>query len=257
MKYLLICLLLQNILLILLLVRDKNDGEKELFIRQQWTPLNVVFIIFPITIFILVICLLAYYLTGVITLNLLKFLDENYLYFMLPFMTLLIIVLFRSKGQSIRVLGMDKSKLTKDLIIGICVSLLGHIIGIIFYLLIKQVRPDFHLASSPILKEYPSISASFAIFIVAAIFWSPIVEEIIYRGILYSVFRKKYGAYIGIVITSLLFSLIHFTIAPGFILTGIILGILYEKTESIITPTAAHITHNILWLLTEIYFLNY
>lgn len=45
MKNILSSALLQLFLLVFLLAKDKNDGEKELFRRQQWKPFDVLIIV--------------------------------------------------------------------------------------------------------------------------------------------------------------------------------------------------------------------
>jgi membrane protease YdiL (CAAX protease family) len=73
-------------------------------------------------------------------------------------------------------------------------------------------------------------------------FWvfllAPILEEIFFRGILYSPYRKKYGVTIAICITSIIFILFHST--GGNLLAPIIYCVLYEKYESLVFPIVAH-----------------
>ncbi len=256
MRTLIIYLFFQNILLLLLFANDKNDGEKEIFKRQRWTASNVVFIILPMTIFILFLYFVVYYLSHLTNTDLFIPTAKYYPYALLLFATFLLIVLFRAKKQSIRVLGVKKKNLGKIIGIGLGVSLLSYASYFILYLLMKQLKPDFHLASSLIAKQYLSNPLSFVIYFCANVFWSPIVEESMYRGIIYSPYRKKFGPKIAILITSLLSSFIHFEITFAAVLIGFLWGILYEKTESIVSPVVAHSIHNLLWFLTEIYVLT-
>ena len=54
-------------------------------------------------------------------------------------------------------------------------------------------------------------SSRWAVFLVAfmATFTAPLVEEVIYRGILYSAFQRTFGVAAGIVVVTLLFALVH------------------------------------------------
>jgi len=54
-------------------------------------------------------------------------------------------------------------------------------------------------------------SSRSAVFIVAflATFTAPIVEEVIYRGVLYSAFQRKLGVPIGVLLVTILFALVH------------------------------------------------
>ncbi|PEL29391.1 CPBP family intramembrane glutamic endopeptidase [Bacillus pseudomycoides] len=82
------------------------------------------------------------------------------------------------------------------------------------------------------------------IFSVAII--TPIKEEVLYRGILYRFFEGKYNFIIGIIISSVVFGLLH----GGFPITAIIMGmvfaILYKKTQSIFPSIVLHISWNFL-----------
>ncbi|UOX99369.1 CPBP family intramembrane metalloprotease (plasmid) [Bacillus cereus] len=82
------------------------------------------------------------------------------------------------------------------------------------------------------------------IFSVAII--TPIKEEVLYRGILYRFFEGKYNFIIGMIISSVVFGLLH----GGFPITAIIMGmvfaILYKKTQSILPSIVLHISWNFL-----------
>ena len=55
-------------------------------------------------------------------------------------------------------------------------------------------------------------SSRYVVFLVAfvATFSAPIVEEVVYRGVLYSAFQKSFGIPIAVVFVTLVFALIHF-----------------------------------------------
>ncbi|MBU1912701.1 MAG: CPBP family intramembrane metalloprotease [Candidatus Omnitrophica bacterium] len=74
----------------------------------------------------------------------------------------------------------------------------------------------------------------------------PIIEEIFFRGFLYSAVRKRFGVLSGVLLSAALFSMLHTNIA-GFapiMILGILMAFLYETTGSLIAPMAVHILHN-------------
>ncbi|PIW68138.1 MAG: hypothetical protein COW10_04005 [Candidatus Omnitrophica bacterium CG12_big_fil_rev_8_21_14_0_65_42_8] len=74
----------------------------------------------------------------------------------------------------------------------------------------------------------------------------PIVEEIFFRGFLYSAVKKRFGVLIGALLSGALFSILHVNIA-GFLpimILGVLMAFLYEATGSLVTSTAVHILHN-------------
>ena len=74
----------------------------------------------------------------------------------------------------------------------------------------------------------------------------PIIEEMFFRGFMYSALRKRLGIWAGAFLSGSIFSLLH-TNVVGFlpIMTlGVLLAYLYEKTGSLVAPIAVHIIHN-------------
>lgn len=82
--------------------------------------------------------------------------------------------------------------------------------------------------------------------ILAVVVIAPIVEEIILRGMVLRGFLKHYSVRKSILLSALLFGLLHMN--PWQFISafaaGIILGYLYEKTNSIITTIFAHALNN-------------
>ncbi len=79
------------------------------------------------------------------------------------------------------------------------------------------------------------------LFIIGALL-APLAEELFYRGMVYPVFRHKFGPIPAMIMAGTLFGIVHFDswrvipLAVG----GIILSYIYEKTNSILVTTMAH-----------------
>lgn len=74
----------------------------------------------------------------------------------------------------------------------------------------------------------------------------PVIEEIFFRGFLYSAAKKRFGILLGALLSGALFSILHTNIA-GFLpimILGILMAFLYETTGSLISSMSAHILHN-------------
>ncbi|MBJ8053321.1 CPBP family intramembrane metalloprotease [Bacillus cereus] len=84
------------------------------------------------------------------------------------------------------------------------------------------------------------------IYVLSVAIITPIKEEILYRGILYRFFEKKYSFLVGIIISSFIFGILH----GGFPITAMIMGIvfamLYKKAQSIVPSIILHIVWNLL-----------
>ena len=96
------------------------------------------------------------------------------------------------------------------------------------------------------------ILALFCVIIVA-----PFVEELVFRGIIFTKVRHVFNANVAILLSGFLFGLVH--IVTGSLITivftilgGILLGIIYEKTDSFLTVVIAHIMINIAGMLASL-----
>ncbi|MBL4937883.1 CPBP family intramembrane metalloprotease [Clostridium sp. YIM B02515] len=86
-----------------------------------------------------------------------------------------------------------------------------------------------------------------ALLICYEIVIGPIIEEILFRGIMLNGLMKRYSNKMAIITSSLIFGLVHFNVyqlCMAF-LFGIFLAFLYLKTHSIILCIFAHVFHNI------------
>ena len=96
---------------------------------------------------------------------------------------------------------------------------------------------------------------------IATVIISPIFEEILYRGLMYNKLKEISNAFIGVLISSILFALLHipkygFGINTFFLfLVGILLAYCYEKTDNIYVPIFVHSINNFfIFLFNYVYF---
>ncbi|SLM27348.1 putative metal-dependent membrane protease [Desulfamplus magnetovallimortis] len=129
----------------------------------------------------------------------------------------------------------------------ICFSGMTLVAGIAF-LLLTGINPlKFILFSMP--KEKMDI----VLFLVTGGLVSPVAEELFFRGILYSFFRK-YGTGVAVVISTTLFALSHFSgdnIPLVQITGGLLFAIAFEHSGNIVAPITIHILANM-----GIFFIN-
>ena len=90
-------------------------------------------------------------------------------------------------------------------------------------------------------------------FIATCIF-APICEEIIFRFGLYEKINKKFNVVISILITSIIFSIIHFYQLDGIIILltiSTIWNYAYYKTNNLLYPIIFHFLHNLYALISN------
>lgn len=84
---------------------------------------------------------------------------------------------------------------------------------------------------------------------------SPIIDELTFRNVLFKRLTKKFDIYIGIIVSSIIFSAIN--ICPeiiGTLVLGIINCILYVKYENILIPMFIYFINNFFYMLASIPF---
>lgn len=86
---------------------------------------------------------------------------------------------------------------------------------------------------------------------VLSVILAPIIEEIVFRGIMFPALRKHYGVIVGIIASSLVFTLVHINILQmiSALPLGIYLAIMYHRTGSIIPGIVLHALWNLIVLL--------
>jgi uncharacterized protein len=121
--------------------------------------------------------------------------------------------------------------------------------SIVFYLLSLSV-PSYvsqFLARNVMLSGqnslYPQLYDRLMLFLL--LICSPLIEELIFRGILLQRWSMKWGLRWGIVASSVLFGMLHFNNPIGLTLFGLVMGLLYVRTRSLWVPVACHSLNNL------------
>jgi membrane protease YdiL (CAAX protease family) len=76
---------------------------------------------------------------------------------------------------------------------------------------------------------------------------TPVLEEILFRGLLFFTLRNRFGAWQAALLSSLLFSAVHFYSLPGFLMTfwsGFVWAIGFERAHSLLPGIIAHAIYN-------------
>ncbi|ATP40974.1 CPBP family intramembrane metalloprotease [Solibacillus sp. R5-41] len=150
---------------------------------------------------------------------------------------------------------MTGARWTKYLSLTACLQLAAYASGIavlmfVFLRLENKIRDFFYnFLSSEEIAYVPLIV--YILFFVNICILAPIWEELFFRGILLRRLTLKWSPQKSIIVSSLLFGLIHvnpITVLFAFFF-GCVLGYAYLKTKSIIVPIVVHSFSNILGFL--------
>ena len=138
-------------------------------------------------------------------------------------------------------LGLQFKNRKVDFIVGIGLGILVMGIGYVLLLLLNEISFD------KIVFEPVNILISFVLFACVAV-----MEEFLFRGYILRNLMISFNKYIALIISSILFALIHgmnpnmdgFS-AMSLFLAGILLGITYIYTKNLWFPVALHLSWNL------------
>jgi membrane protease YdiL (CAAX protease family) len=89
--------------------------------------------------------------------------------------------------------------------------------------------------------------------VIVAVIVAPITEEFLFRGIVFRAIRDRRGFWVGAIVSSLVFGLVHFVPAPWqdtvllqavMVCTGLALASIYEWRGNLLTPIVTHMAFN-------------
>ncbi len=89
----------------------------------------------------------------------------------------------------------------------------------------------------------------FTINRIIIIFIAPVIEETIFRGILLHKWGRKYGFKKAVIITSIIFAILHLNIIGGFIFS-LVVSLLYLKNYNLLIPIILHMIYNFIYTIS-------
>ena len=94
--------------------------------------------------------------------------------------------------------------------------------------------------------EFTEYAGLYNVAVVAlVVLVAPVVEEFIFRGLLLTRWSLRWGTTSGILVSSLVFALLH-TDPVGAFAFGVVMSLLYIRTRTLLVPMVAHSLNNLL-----------
>jgi len=153
-------------------------------------------------------------------------------------------------GFSFQLCGIIPAKLGKELTIGLAASC---IFGALVLLADLSSRLIVHGGLLPLLVTRQRVDSPL-LFLLAGCLIGPFVEELFFRGLLYSWMRERIPALPSIIITSLLFASLHGQLSPVQFIGGLLFASIYEWRKNIWSPFVVHALGNLgIWIVPSIY----
>lgn len=111
-------------------------------------------------------------------------------------------------------------------------------------------------AGSENTEQLIEIAAATPWFILVTSVLAPVLEEIVFRKILFGTLYKRYNFLAAAIISSLIFAAVHldFSHLLIYMSMGIVFAFLYVRTQRIIVPITAHVMMNTFVVLVNLVF---
>lgn len=174
---------------------------------------------------------------------------------------ILLLRAFVRSGRSLAELTSSTCSLLRNNIIKVAgIGVIGYVAAMIITTLVYQFIPLPEPASpaGDFAKTLPD--TAFIFFAISACIAAPLMEEMLFRGLLQNMFRGSLRASalgrfstraadaVAIVLIAALFAIAHGTLSgfPPLFVTGLVLGIVYARTNNLWASIAIHAVNNII-----------
>lgn len=128
----------------------------------------------------------------------------------------------------------------KNLLLSVCAGLLVTALGLLWVRLCLKLDLFSRQANEPGMDIYTSVFAT--------VFLAPVIEELLFRGVLWSILQENKGTATAVIVTTVYFVFLHLTLNNAFsaILIGICGSMFILFTGSIIPSIVIHLLNNLL-----------
>lgn len=133
--------------------------------------------------------------------------------------------------------------------IGLGIGVAGYLI--VFTLLLAALRIFGPVDQDPqqLLDATTSGGVTTILAVLVAVVFAPVVEEVIYRGVLFQALRRRLGLWPGIVISSIVFAILHAEVqepiySAALAVLAAWLAATFHRTGSLVVPILGHATFN-------------
>jgi len=103
-----------------------------------------------------------------------------------------------------------------------------------------------------------SNTSNILVGIISTVLLGPIIEELLFRGVIYNNLKLKYSIKKSMIITTILFSLSHFTLIQIIytLIFGMFLNKVYEKYQNIKYVIILHMVSNLVTTLISLFIIK-
>src|SRR5580700_4265664 len=152
------------------------------------------------------------------------------------------------------VFGIDRMPVGRSLLLGISLLISAYptvfAVGVLTSVLLK-INPTTDVQEVMRIFENETAATQRIPIILLAVVIAPVAEELAFRGYLYGVIKRYFGAVPALVLSGILFALIHLNLPSFFplLVLGWVFALAYELSGSLLVPMTMHALFNALNLI--------
>jgi membrane protease YdiL (CAAX protease family) len=208
----------------------------------KWTGWQAVFVLAAMLVLVWPVALIENFFTMIFIQNLV--------------MGALVIFVSRWSGASLHDLGLHRRDLGRNVLTGFLGGLaLAFLIPAVLILMkfLTGHEPELQEVARQLTGAPGGLRMLWPVLVISVA--APVAEELYFRGMVFPLLRARFGVDAAILVSALLFSLLHFSLyglAP-ITIGGAVLAYLYHRTGSLVTSVIAHGTWNGITVLLTLY----
>jgi len=161
-----------------------------------------------------------------------------------------ILISLRYRGFRLgSVFGVDRMPVGRSLLLGISLLVSAYpMVFVVDYVASILLRVNSANDSQEIIRIFenaPAAAQRIPIILLAVVI-APVAEELTFRGYLYAVIKRYFGAVPALLSSGILFALIHLNLASFFplLVLALVFTVAYELSGSLLVPMTMHATFN-------------
>jgi sodium transport system permease protein len=181
-------------------------------------------------------------------------------YFLLAIMPLTILLVVLVAGllvrldfkESFKINGFKLNRLLTYIMIYVCTYIIGNYTLELLTKLFPNMSQNYEIYASALSFDNLGLS----ILVIA--FLPAVFEELLFRGVIFNSFNKRYNFTVGIIVSALLFGVYHMNWIQGVyaFIFGLALAYMYYRSNSIFVPITFHFINNLLATLISYFEIN-
>jgi uncharacterized protein len=133
--------------------------------------------------------------------------------------------------------------------IGVAAGVGGFLAVNVLVLTLRALFGPVDPPEQQVLSELAAGGLTTLFAVVAAVVMAPLLEEVVFRGVLFQAMKRRTGLWPAAIVTSLLFAIVHVEVSQpiyssAFVLLGLAFAWLMHRTGSLVVPIVGHATFN-------------